>query len=47
LPPVGAVTKNQAVAGYSKVTGTKNQQVGFMGIDFQKNNYSFSKWFSA
>jgi hypothetical protein len=28
LPPVGAVTQNQADAGYSKVTGTKNQQVG-------------------
>jgi hypothetical protein len=28
LPPVGAVSKNQAAAGYSKVTGTKNQQVG-------------------
>jgi hypothetical protein len=30
LSPIGTVTKNQAVAGYSEVTGTKNQQVGFI-----------------
>jgi hypothetical protein len=40
LPPVGAVSKNQAAAGYSKVTGTKNQQVRFNAVSLGRKSPS-------
>jgi hypothetical protein len=38
LPPVGAATKNQAVTGYLKVTGTKNQQVRFNAVSLSRKS---------